>query len=441
MDGLNDRVDAVYAARGGALLRDPWAARDAYIDVVLHPAAADSFLDAQCSRSLSADERVQALRLLEMQRHRLLASTSCGWFFADLAGIEAVQILRYAARAIELAEGIGEHGIESSFSDQLAEAKSNNLTYGDGRSVYEHLARAAALHPLRAVREHVVAALFDREAPPPAALAAGISVADLERTERRTADSHLIVGRARARVRRTHETVDVAYAGIRGRSGVPHIGAALEISSIPADAARDIVARFDAEGAAAAMRTIADDFPAPVQLEEILSSRDLANLESAAAAAALESVEDGGATLAVLGDPRIAHSGALRGLALFALHRRLAELARTLDAMDVMEKLLEQARAASLPVSGSILAHDLGRSVARSLAEASPDKLTPDLTRVLIHAVSRARALAPDVNLWRAQETYLEVVRPRREGPMRADLEALGAALGVRLPVPAVESR
>jgi len=169
----------------------------------------------------------------------------------------------------------------------------------------------------------------------------------------------------------------------------------------------------------------------------VLSPFDLAELESAAAAAALESVEDGDATLAVLGDPRIAHSGALRGLALFALHHRLAHLARDIDKLDAIDALLAQARAASLPVGGAAIAHKLGRALADRIAEMAPEQWTPHAIALLARATTRARELAPDVNLWRAQEAYVQFVRNfRGEGEARAAFDALGDSLGVRLADP-----
>jgi hypothetical protein len=38
-----------------------------------------------------------------MQRHALLMFTSCGWFFDELSGLETVQVIQYAARALQLA--------------------------------------------------------------------------------------------------------------------------------------------------------------------------------------------------------------------------------------------------------------------------------------------------------------------------------------------------
>ena len=51
---------------------------------------------------------VLAFTLLEAQRNAMLMYTSCGWFFYDLAGLETVQVLRYAARVCDLLVEAGE---------------------------------------------------------------------------------------------------------------------------------------------------------------------------------------------------------------------------------------------------------------------------------------------------------------------------------------------
>ena len=80
--------------RGVELLDDPWLARDAYGDVVVGARTYEDFAAQFVVAEGGADE---ARTLLEAQRFGLLMYTSCGWFFNDLAGIETVQILRYAA--------------------------------------------------------------------------------------------------------------------------------------------------------------------------------------------------------------------------------------------------------------------------------------------------------------------------------------------------------
>ena len=66
----------------------------------------------------------------------LLMYTSCGWFFNDLAGIETVQILRYAARAMDLYRQLGEDPPEAAFLDVLSRARSNDPAHGDGRQIW-----------------------------------------------------------------------------------------------------------------------------------------------------------------------------------------------------------------------------------------------------------------------------------------------------------------
>ena len=97
-------VSATTASRcsivaGSAVLHDPWAARDAYVDVVLGAISIDEFA-ARWVRDESPDATIEALTLLEAQRHAMLMYTSCGWFFNDIAGLETVQVMRYAARAV-----------------------------------------------------------------------------------------------------------------------------------------------------------------------------------------------------------------------------------------------------------------------------------------------------------------------------------------------------
>ena len=67
------------------------------------PRRGGGFVAAHAAAPLSGAETARALSLLESQRNAQLMFTSCGWFFSDISGIETVQIMRYAARAIELA--------------------------------------------------------------------------------------------------------------------------------------------------------------------------------------------------------------------------------------------------------------------------------------------------------------------------------------------------
>jgi hypothetical protein len=112
-------------------------------------------------KDLDEGGRIRGLKLLEMQRHALLMYTSCGWFFADLAGLETVQILLYAARAIELAERLSGQEIEKKFIQYLSKAKSNLPEIGDGRQVYQKLVKPRCIQWDRVVNHYAISSLFD----------------------------------------------------------------------------------------------------------------------------------------------------------------------------------------------------------------------------------------------------------------------------------------
>ncbi len=143
LDLLRDILAPLFAEEGIRCLRDPWEARDGFIDVLLdrEPEAFDRFLERHQARPLNRGERTQARRLLEMQRFALLMYTSCGWFFDDIAGIETVQILQYACRALQLAEEAFGKSFENEFLAKLAEGESNVPEFGDGRRVFEEQVR------------------------------------------------------------------------------------------------------------------------------------------------------------------------------------------------------------------------------------------------------------------------------------------------------------
>ncbi|MEO8430961.1 MAG: DUF3536 domain-containing protein [Acidobacteriota bacterium] len=139
LDRLRDDLAAVFEDRGARIFSDPWAARDASIAVVLDPStdAFDDFLSRHAAAPVDASLGRDAGRLLEMQRHAMLMYTSCGWFFDDPGGLETTQILRYAARAIELCPDDARGPIEAEFLRRLDGVASNDPEAGSGRRIYE----------------------------------------------------------------------------------------------------------------------------------------------------------------------------------------------------------------------------------------------------------------------------------------------------------------
>jgi len=142
LDDLRDAIAPLTEDEGSKLFADVWAARDAYIEVILDrsESVVERFLLDHQRQPLNAGERVRAMQLMEMQRHAQLMYTSCGWFFDDISGIETVQVIAYAARALQLAKelfGDSAAELEPAFLTTLGEAKSNVATAGDGARIYK----------------------------------------------------------------------------------------------------------------------------------------------------------------------------------------------------------------------------------------------------------------------------------------------------------------
>jgi alpha-amylase/alpha-mannosidase (GH57 family) len=163
LDWLRDRLVPIFESRLKEYFRDPWASRDNYIRVILDRSEASraAFFADHALRPLNAEEQVTVLKLLEMQRHAMLMYTSCGWFFDELSGLETVQVIHYAGRALRLAEECSGEAIEAEFLQHLANAKSNLPEHGDGARIYEKWVKPAVVDIKRVAGHYAISSLFE----------------------------------------------------------------------------------------------------------------------------------------------------------------------------------------------------------------------------------------------------------------------------------------
>jgi alpha-amylase/alpha-mannosidase (GH57 family) len=174
LNRLRDELATHYERSLATMVRDPWAVRDAYIEVMLDASRAASFAAEHGTKGAldrDADARVKFFSLLEMQRAALLMFTSCGWFFDDVSGGESIILMKYAARAIELARRTGAPAaIEEAFVKELARAESNvprklalpgSTGEGvvNGREIYEQRARSVGVTVDKVVTTYALRAL------------------------------------------------------------------------------------------------------------------------------------------------------------------------------------------------------------------------------------------------------------------------------------------
>jgi len=161
MDWLCQNLAVLYGERMNSYVSDPWQARDDYIDIILDrsPGTIEAFFSNHAVRALSKEEKVQVLKLLEMQRNSMLMYTSCGWFFEDIAGIESVQVMRYACRAMQLAREVAGVDPEPEFIHILEKAPGSVPEYGNGAQVYNNFVRTAVVDLSRVGFHYAVSSL------------------------------------------------------------------------------------------------------------------------------------------------------------------------------------------------------------------------------------------------------------------------------------------
>jgi len=147
LTALRDAAAGVYASEGAKFFRAPWEARNDYAALLLDRSAAaeDAFFERHSPRKLAKGERARALELLEMQKNAMFMFTSCGWFFADISRIEAVQNLRYAARVAETLRDLGFENADRHFLSLLEMARSNYPDHENGLRIYQSLLGENAL--------------------------------------------------------------------------------------------------------------------------------------------------------------------------------------------------------------------------------------------------------------------------------------------------------
>ena len=163
MDWLRDQLAGLYEREATSYLHDTWGARDGYIEVILSrsPQTVGSFLSKHALRELSEGEKVTVLKLLELQRHTLLTFTSCGWFFEELSGIETVQVMQYASRALQLAKEASGVDFEPGYLAILERAQSNIAEFGNGLDVWKSYVKPATIDLLRFGAHYAVSSLFE----------------------------------------------------------------------------------------------------------------------------------------------------------------------------------------------------------------------------------------------------------------------------------------
>ncbi|GAB4492468.1 MAG: DUF3536 domain-containing protein [Saprospiraceae bacterium] len=210
LNWLRDTLAPLYEREAARFLRDPWAARNDYIEVMLdrREEKVTAFLKKHARRELSYLEEVTVLRLLEIQRHAVLMFTSCGWFFDEISGIETNQILQYALRAMDYAHDVANVELHQEFVRRLSEAPSNVLPNGAASFLQNVVPTRVTLE--RVAMHFAVASLFEDD---PASLDLFNYTADVDFFEKIEAGTpQFAAGRLAIRSRLSHAKKTYCFA-------------------------------------------------------------------------------------------------------------------------------------------------------------------------------------------------------------------------------------
>ncbi|MFO0809101.1 MAG: DUF3536 domain-containing protein [Gemmataceae bacterium] len=446
LDWLRDEAAALYESGAGRLFADPWAARDDAIDLVLdrRPATAAAFFDRHCGRSLVAAEEVTARRWLELQRNCLLMYTSCGWFFDEVSGLEGTQILKYAARVIQLAEGLAGRSLEGEFLTKLALAPSNIPMLKDARRAYERYVKPSCVDLAKVAAHFAVSSLFENY-PQSSRLDAYTAVSDDVRNST-VNQARLTTGRATVTSEVTGESATFAFAAVH--FGETNLSGGVRPFAADENARRksleDAFQRYDVpevvrlldreyDAAAYSLRSLFHDEQRKI-LEQVLEPT-----EAAMEALLRQVVETNGPAmrfLAALDRPGLP---AFRTAATFILNRDLRRaLAADEPDPEQVGRLAEAVRTFGVPLDQGGVAFALRGCAERLLARivANPNDIaTLDLADALL---ARAAGLEVPTDCWAAQNAFYDLLQteyPARQASGDAEWCAAFASLGERLGV------
>lgn len=162
LDWLRGELEKIFEKEAGAVLKDPWHARNEYINVILrrHDDTIKKYLRDHCSQSADPP---QVLRLMEVQRNAMLMYTSCGWFFDEVSGIETTQIMQYACRAMQLVSQISEVNLELEFRKRLEQIPSNVPALANASNIYTKFVVPSKINLQRVGMHYAVASIFEED--------------------------------------------------------------------------------------------------------------------------------------------------------------------------------------------------------------------------------------------------------------------------------------
>ena len=450
LDWLRDKVIPLMEKTAPSLFEDVWAARDAYIEVVLERNAETTanFLASHATHELSAAERIIALKLMELQRHALLMYTSCGWFFDDISGIETVQIIAYASRVLQLAaEVFGEEGakLEAVFIEKLRQAKSNIPEYGNGAAIYERQIKKLQVGLEQVAAHYGISSIFTSY--PDEAELFCYSIRRLNYEVVTSGRGRLLFGQARIASQITQEPETVIFAVVHfGDQNITAVVKRYDHSQ--EEGYKDFVQK-------ARSAVIGADFPALIRLFDhtfdgqtysiqslfkddqrrivkVILKSTIAEVESSLIAI----YEDHASLLHFLGQYGLPKPPALSLAATFAVNAGLRRALES-DPIDALQVRAYRGLASGdkIEIDKSALSYIADQKMKRAMVRLQTDFANmPQLENALLTART-LNELPFDLNIWQAQNIWYDILKLSRKRKLPDGWEQKFLELGSQMKI------
>jgi alpha-amylase/alpha-mannosidase (GH57 family) len=428
LDWLRDSVAPMVQAKAKGLYPDLDSARNAYIEVVLDREKRASFLRQYGDPKLTEAQHIDALELMELERHAMLMYTSCAWFFDDISGIETVQIIAYAARVLQLASSLfGEAGaaLEAEFLRMLAAAKSNVPEKQDGAAIFWDSIKNMAVGLEQVAAHYAISSIFKNYAGQ-----ADLFCYTITRQAAEVVSSgrgRLMIGQAHIASKFTDEQETVLFAVLH--FGDQNITAAVkryDETQAAAHAefiqnARTAVIRADFP---TVIRLFDSYFPGPsysiqslfrdeqLRIMDLILKTTLAEVEDTL----ITIYRDQAALLHFLSQSNLPRPAALTLAANFAINAGLRRALES-DPIDAIElrSYLGLSRADQVTLDKTLLSYIADQKMKRAMIDVQEEvTLSTDETAALENALLVAQILSTlpfELNLWQAQNLWYDTYR------------------------------
>lgn len=448
LDALREDLAQPYQQHASELLKDPWKARDEYVSVVLDRSQQNinRFFEANAHRSLTHDEKVRALKLLELQRHAMLMYTSCGWFFDELSGLETVQVVMYAGRSLQLAQDLfGDH-YEERFLEKLQHARSNIPENGFGSDIFSLWVKPAQIDLLKVAAHYAISSLFDRYNEESSVYSYDVRLIEDSRVQ--SGRAQLSLGQAQVCSRITLDCAHVSFGALHFgdhnvNAGVRYFRSEDEHKAL-ADQANSAFNSADLPGAIRVLDRHFDGVTYSVKSlfrdeQRRVLQRILGSMISEAEGSLRQIYKHHAPLVSFLADINHPLPPVLRMTSEFVLNSLLRKAFSQDDLeLERVRTLLETARRENIKLDAEGLSYTLKKRLDEMAGELLVLPRGQTLERFNA-AITLVRSLPFEVSLWRLQNAYYflrENIYPemsRREDKVSRDWTAEFRALGERL--------